>query len=150
MVIMVALYFLFLSLVVIDAVLTMRFGSHEALLAEVRNIFEKKKGLWESVKGVISGASANILMGLVLGFFVAIDSFMVIVFNLLGMGTLPLVRIFFIVSLIALFFLFGLISIVRRETPGFFQWRGVFAIIWGGITILGVLLFICVLLETIH
>lgn len=147
MVILVALYFLFLSLIVIDAILAIQFGSREALSAEVRNIIEKKKGVWVTVKDVISGASANILMGLVLSFFVAIDSFMVILFNILNIGTLPLVRTLFNASLISLFFLFGLISIIRKETPGFFQWRGVFAVIWGGTTILAVLLFICALLD---
>lgn len=86
-------------------------------------------------------------MGLVFGFFAVIDSFMIVAFNLLDIGTLSLVRTLFIMSLIGLFFLFGLISIVRREPPGFFQWRGIFAIISGCVIILGVFLFVCVLLD---
>jgi len=93
---MTALFFLLLSVILIYSMLAICFGSREALSSELRNIVEKKKSLRLVVKEVFSGASANILTVLSIGFIVGLGSVIAILFQILSIPDSPIssVRLF--------------------------------------------------------
>ena len=141
---MISLYFLLLSLILIDSMLVVHFGSHRVLLAEIRDIAEKKKSLGSVVKNVIKGSSANNLLWLDIGFFVGIVSLIDILFEILRYKDSSLIVVLLIFGVCGLFFSFGLIAVSKQEIPGYLHVQGVLAVVAGWIFIVVALLFLLV------
>jgi hypothetical protein len=130
---MFTLVFVILALVLINATLVSYFGSQEALSMEIRDIVEKKKSLKDEMKKIVLASSPNTLLVLSMTLLVGIGSLVSLLAEILKIDNSAITDLLSVYGFCGIFFFMGLVSIVKRETPGFLKWHGVSAVIWGWI-----------------